>query len=195
MMTGTITDDQARALAQLVALLSGDKRWDIAGVRAALSKARHKATAPELAIAAIRCATNPDAKTPAVIGMDGPHWVAMPFAGGRETRTAKCPTHGIAVRLVDGLCTGCVADTKAADDNRDDTLAIDPDQAATNARGAANARRQLDLHTARTTTKETATMRTTTCTFCDEDRDDLTIGSDGTTTACADCIAEGEATR
>jgi len=153
MMTGTITDDQARALAQLVSLLSGDKRWDVAGVRAALSKARRQASAPDLAIAAIRCAVNPEARTPAVIGMDGPHWVAVPFAGGRETRPAKCPTHGIAVRLVDGLCTGCVADTKAADDNRDDTLAVSPDQAETNARGARTVLRAI--HTARTTrTKE-----------------------------------------
>lgn len=34
-----------------------------------------------------------------------------------------------------------------------------------------------------------------TCTFCTETRDDLSIGSDGITTACADCIAEGEVTR
>jgi hypothetical protein len=135
MMTGTITDDQARALAQLVSLLSGDKRWDVQGVRAALSKARRQASAPDLAIAAIRCAVSPDARTPAVIGMDGPHWAQMPFAGGRETRPAKCPTHGIAVRVTDGLCTGCVADTKAADENRGDTLAVSEDQLETTARG------------------------------------------------------------
>jgi hypothetical protein len=144
MMTGAITDDQARALAQLVSLLSGDKRWDVAGVRAALSKARRQATAADLAIAAIRCAVAPEARTPAVIGMDGPHWVAMPFAGGRETRPEKCPTHGIAVRVTDGLCTGCVADRKAADDNRDDTLAIDPDRAETNARGARTVLRAIE---------------------------------------------------
>ena len=152
MMT-RITDDQIRPLAALISLLSGDKNWDVVGIRAALITARGKANADELAIAAIRCAVSPDARTPAVIGMDGPHWVALPFAGGRETRTAKCATHGVAVRLVDGLCTGCVADTKAADDNRDDTLAIDPDQAETNARGARTVLRAI--HTARTTTKET----------------------------------------
>lgn len=70
-LTGTITDDQARALAQLVAALRPG--WDVAGVRSALSAARHKGTAHELAIAAIRC-TQSDARTPAVIGMDGPHW-------------------------------------------------------------------------------------------------------------------------
>ena len=30
------------------------------------------------------------------------------------------------------------------------------------------------------------------CTFCEQARDDLSIGSDGTTRACQDCIAEGE---
>ena len=33
------------------------------------------------------------------------------------------------------------------------------------------------------------------CTFCGERRDDLTIGSDGTTRACADCLADGEVSR
>jgi hypothetical protein len=152
MMT-RITDDQIRPLAQLVSLLSGDKKWDVVGVRAALVTARGKADAADLAVAAIRCAVSPDARLPVVIGMDGPHWVAMPFAGGRETRPAKCPTHSIAVRVTDGLCTGCVADTKAADDNRDDTLAVTPDQLDTTLRGARTVRRAIQA--ARTTTKET----------------------------------------
>lgn len=32
------------------------------------------------------------------------------------------------------------------------------------------------------------------CSFCDEGRTDLTTGSDGTTLACAGCLAEGEVT-
>lgn len=139
-----ITDQQIQAAAQLVSLLSGDKKWDVVGVRSQLIAARTKASAPDLAIAAIRCAVNPDARTPAVIGMDGPHWVAVPFAGGRETRPAKCPTHGIAVRVTDGLCTGCLADRIAADDNRSDTLAIDPDQLDTTLRGARTVRRAIE---------------------------------------------------
>jgi hypothetical protein len=70
-LTGTITDDQARALAQLVAALRPD--WGVAGVRAALHTARHRGTAHELAVAAIRC-TQGDARTPVVIAQDGPHW-------------------------------------------------------------------------------------------------------------------------
>lgn len=39
------------------------------------------------------------------------------------------------------------------------------------------------------------TVSAQTCTFCDEPRDDLSVGSDGTTTACQDCAAEGEVPR
>lgn len=33
------------------------------------------------------------------------------------------------------------------------------------------------------------------CTFCEQPRSDLSIGSDGTTRACADCMADGEVSR
>lgn len=33
------------------------------------------------------------------------------------------------------------------------------------------------------------------CSFCHDDRPDLSTGSDGTTLACGDCIAEAEVTR
>lgn len=90
-LTGTITDDQARALAQLVALLSGNKRWDVAGTRSAIHAARHRGTAHELAHAAIRC-TQGDARTPAVIALDGPHWHAEPTT--TSARATKCPIPG-----------------------------------------------------------------------------------------------------
>ncbi len=156
MMTGTITDDQARALAQLVALLSGDKRWDAAGVRSAISKARHKAPAAELAIAAIRCAINPDAKTPAVIGMDGPHWSTGSSVTATDHRYARCQEPGHS-SFPAWNCAACRSERLAAPDEQTaaPTLAISEDQAATNARGAANAKRALAHHTARTTrTKE-----------------------------------------
>ena len=114
MMTGAITDDQARALAQLVALLSGDKRWDVAGVRSALSKARHRAPAHELAIAAIRCAVSPQAKTPAVIGMDGPHW-STPSAPGVEYRFARCPVIGHTSYAAHN-CAACRSERIGADE-------------------------------------------------------------------------------
>lgn len=152
MMTGTITDDQARALAQLVALLSGDKRWDIAGVRSALSKARHKAPGPDLAIAAIRCATNPEAKTPAVIGMDGPHWSTGSSVTTSDHRYARCQKPGHQSYAA-WNCAACRSERIAADDNRDDTLAIDPDQLDVTLRGARVVRQAIA--NARTTrTKE-----------------------------------------
>lgn len=144
MMTGTITDDQARALAQLVALLSGDKRWDVAGIRPALSKARHRAPAHELAIAAIRCAVSPDAKTPAVIGMDGQHW-GPGTTTTEPVRYARCPEPGH-TSFPAWNCAACRSEQLAATDDQTaaPTLAISEDQAAVNARGAANARRALD---------------------------------------------------
>lgn len=153
MHAGTISSAQARALAVFVNTIRPD--WDVPGIAAALHRARHRAPVDELATAVIRFSRRDDLRTPAVFADDGTHWMGLPVAEARAPKRPKCPTHGIAVRLVDGLCTGCVADTKAADDNRDDTLAVDPDQAAINERGAANAKRALAIHTARTTrTKE-----------------------------------------
>jgi hypothetical protein len=89
MMTGTITDDQARALAQLIATLRPG--WDVAGIRAAISKARHRGTAHELVIAAIRC-TQGDARTPEVIALDGPHWHTP--AQTSSSNFERCPEPG-----------------------------------------------------------------------------------------------------
>lgn len=152
-----ITDTQAQALAQFVATLRPGTdhapRWDAPGIRTAIHAAKRRAPAGELAIALIRLASRDDLRTPALLADDGPHWVALPFAATHAPQRRKCPTHGIAVRVTDGLCTGCVADQKAADDNRDDTLTVDPDQAETNARGARTVLRAI--HTARTNdTKE-----------------------------------------
>jgi hypothetical protein len=143
-----ITDTQAQALAQFAATLRPGTptapRWDPPGIRAAIHAAKRRAPAGELAIALIRLAGRDDLRTPALLAEDGPHWVALPFAETHAPQRRKCPTHGIAVRVTDGLCTGCVADRKAADDNRDDTLAIDPDRAETNARGARTVLRAIE---------------------------------------------------
>lgn len=140
MMTGAITDDQARALATLVATLRPD--WGIPGVRAALHQARHRAPAHELAIAAIRC-TRGDARTPAVIAMDGPHWVGLPVAETRETRPRKCPEHGLPVRVSDGMCASCRAEQLGADGPSDPpTSPVDPGIAT---QGAAMCRVSLGI--------------------------------------------------
>ena len=141
MMTGTITDDQARALAHLVAALRPG--WDVAGIRSALSSARHRAPAHELAIAAIRC-TQGDARTPAVIAMDGPHW-RTPGASTTTapSRTEKCPEVGHGSFLA-WNCGACRAEDLAADDAQPTpTTTPDPERAAIAARGAQQVRQAL----------------------------------------------------
>lgn len=108
MMTGTITDDQARALSHLVTLLRPG--WDVSGIRAALSKARHHADASELAIAAIRACQDPANRTPAVIALDGPHWRTGGGALTRDLPAVKCDEHGLPQP-----CRSCAADDKAQD--------------------------------------------------------------------------------
>ncbi len=154
MHAGTISSAQARALAVFVNTIRPD--WDVPGIAAALHRARHRAPVDELATAVIRFSRRDDLRTPAVFADDGTHWMGLPVAEARAPKRPKCDVHGIAVRLVDGLCTGCVADTKAADDNRDDTLAVSPDQLDVTARGVRVVRQAIaNAHTTRTTrTKE-----------------------------------------
>lgn len=151
-----ITDTQAQALAQFAATLrpgtQSAPRWDVPGIRTAIHAAKRRAPAGELAIALIRLAARDDVRTPALLAGDGPHWQALPYAEARAPQRPKCPTHGIAVRLVDGLCTGCVADQKAADDNRADTLTVHPDQLDVTLRGARIVR--AAIHAARTNDTE-----------------------------------------
>lgn len=76
-MTFEMTHQEASDLATLVEKLRrrlpGDP-WHKPGIEDALARARHRASAPDLACAAIRAAEIPTNRTPAVIGMDGPHW-------------------------------------------------------------------------------------------------------------------------
>lgn len=77
-MTGfEMTKDEAAALARFIELLRrrlpGDT-WHKPGIENALGIARKRADAPDLAHAAIAAAIRPENRTPAVIGMDGPHW-------------------------------------------------------------------------------------------------------------------------
>lgn len=53
---------------------TGGPDWHRAGIESALAEARRRAPAPDLAIAAIKAARVPTNRTPAIIGMDGPHW-------------------------------------------------------------------------------------------------------------------------
>ena len=72
-----MTKDEAAALARFIELirkrLPGDT-WHKPGIEDALARARKRADCPDLAHAAIAAALRPENRTPAVIGMDGPHW-------------------------------------------------------------------------------------------------------------------------
>lgn len=139
MMTGTITDDQARALAHLVATLRPG--WDVAGIRSALSSARHRGSAHELAIAAIRC-TQGDARTPAVIAMDGPHWHTPGAVTKDEHRFARCTVIGHG-SFAAWNCGACRAEDLEADEPTTTITTPDPERAAIAARGAQQARDAL----------------------------------------------------
>lgn len=141
MMTGTITDDQARALAHLIAALRPG--WDVAGIRGALSKARHRGNAHELAIAAIRC-TQGDARTPAVIALDGPHWASA--GAGTDVVPAKAkkcdqPGHETYYAWNCGYCAS--ERLEAPPDVREAATTPDPDQLDRNARWARRIRAGL----------------------------------------------------
>lgn len=72
-MTRDEAEHLARYLSAIRKRLPGDD-WDRHGIEGELAKARGRATSPDLACAAIRAAEIPTNRTPAVIGMDGPHW-------------------------------------------------------------------------------------------------------------------------
>lgn len=76
-MNFELTQNEAHALAGFIALIRDrvpGPEWHKAGIEDALARARKIAPAPDLAIAAIRAAREPLNRTPAVIGMEGPHW-------------------------------------------------------------------------------------------------------------------------
>lgn len=67
-----MTKGQADATATLVATLRPD--WDVRGILAALAIAKDRGSAADVAVAAIRAASVPSNRTPAVIPLAGPHW-------------------------------------------------------------------------------------------------------------------------
>lgn len=83
----TMTRSQAQALAALVHELRPE--WDTAGVMGALSAARERGTAWDVAQAALRAAEVPTNRTPAVIAMAGAHW-------SKPGATEAAPRPGVA---------------------------------------------------------------------------------------------------
>lgn len=92
MMTGAISDDQARGLAAFVAGIHPG--WDVPGIRAAISKARHRAPAHEVGIALIRYAMRSDLRTPGMFHEDGAHWHATGQAGAASATFERCTVDG-----------------------------------------------------------------------------------------------------
>lgn len=115
MMTNEITGDQARALAALVATLRPG--WDAPGVLAALRDARTKGSADQVAHAAITAAMDPANRTPAVIGLDGPHWAGVRPVETRGANYDRCQVPGHE-QWPAWHCAGCRADARAANTPR-----------------------------------------------------------------------------
>jgi len=108
-----ITPDQAQALAGFLASIRpAAAPWDTPGIVAALGKARTRADAPELAIAAIRAAVDSANRTPAVIALDGAHWREPCATTGKRSgehlhpprADEACPAHPGRYRDHCGLC-------------------------------------------------------------------------------------------
>lgn len=72
-MFGPLTHRQAVAAAKCIHELRAE--WEVDGIVHALGLARAKADGPTVVRAAIRAAENLNNRTPAVIAMNGPHWL------------------------------------------------------------------------------------------------------------------------
>ena len=86
--------------------------WSVRSLTSLILANRGHASFPALCEAAVRVARNPVKKTPAVIFMDGPHWVADPVAGVSLPRGPACEDHPEEVAL---RCRCCLADVKVGE--------------------------------------------------------------------------------
>lgn len=152
-MHALINSAQSRALAMLVDTLRTD--WDVPGIAAAISRAKHRAPVDELAIALIRLTNRADLRSPALLVEDGPHWRGLEEAAKtlRPADLARCVKDGHERALLP--CRLCASEHKALPDDAPPPpgIAPDPEQADINARGARRARAAL---TTKTTTERTA---------------------------------------
>lgn len=85
-----LTQTQGKALVQLVAALRRD--WQPAGIEAAIRKALDDgAPGPEVCVAAVRVAVDPEARTPGLIPRPGAHWQGT--RAGSRIAPIPCPDH------------------------------------------------------------------------------------------------------
>ena len=103
----TIDRDQAHALAALIATLRPD--WQPPGILKALSDARARGTAWDLAHAALYAAQDPAIRTPAVIALPGDHWRCRSLGDGTPIRYPRCPEPGH-TSYRDDNCGACRAE-------------------------------------------------------------------------------------
>ena len=90
-----MTKEQAEVLAQFLHMVRPG--WDVAGIVAALGKARDMGTALDLGIAAMVAAADTSNRTPAVVAMQGKHWAhpALPRKSSANTTPPRNRTCGI----------------------------------------------------------------------------------------------------
>lgn len=150
------TTDEIQRIAAAMNSVRPD--WRTTSLVTFLTKNHAARSYRDLAIAGVAVATDPRTQTPHLLNEHGPWWVAAQTAAGNTTdhRYARCTEPGH-TSFPAWNCAACRSEKLAADDEQTGTptLAISEEQAAINERGAANAKRALAIHTARTThTKE-----------------------------------------
>lgn len=88
-MINALTRTQGQRLCELIHLLRPE--WDLPGITAAVRKAAEIASGPEVCVAALRVAANPEAETPGLIPHPGSHWSQT--AAGRHQPPTPCGLH------------------------------------------------------------------------------------------------------
>ena len=104
-----ITRNQGQRLCELIHLLRPD--WHLPGIEAAIRKAADDTNPFDVSVAAIRAASDPQARTPGIIPGPGPHW-AQTEKGRRlpPTRCHEHPEHSVL------RCPECAQITPASPD-------------------------------------------------------------------------------
>lgn len=103
---------QGEAIAALMSALRAD--WDYPGCFAAVGAVKDR-NPHDVAMAAVRLCATTEAKTPAVLKIDGPHWrekVAPSLALFPPRKDEACPKHP---GEWPGTCRGCASDRIAGE--------------------------------------------------------------------------------
>lgn len=88
-MQNGLTRSQGEALTALLHQLRRD--WGLPGIAAALRKTATLGAPADIAVAACRCAANPQMRTPALIPEPGPHWQGTET--GQRMAPVMCVEH------------------------------------------------------------------------------------------------------